>query len=167
MGEHSPDAGKRSPWTGHDGVMHRMQDLMGEPEGAVAERVLQQIVGGSDRSYEGVLDGEAAGIRLPVAHGCHHVFHVPAGQNLEIGPTAACRSLAEGSLRALDCYAHGALLSRKQKARQTLAGHRWFGWYCAQRAISAPDGHRASPAMVKRNQELFAVNMRSNLEPGV
>ena len=86
--------------------MNRMQDLVGQSQGAVAKSLMEQIVGSGDRSDERVLDRQTSGVGLALTHRRHHILHLAAGQHHEIRPAATSRGLAERSLRALNGNAH-------------------------------------------------------------
>jgi hypothetical protein len=73
-----------------------MEDLVGQAERAVAERLLEQVVGVGDRSDQRVLDRKAAGIGAAFTHQRNDVRDVATGEYLKVGPASAGRRFAEG-----------------------------------------------------------------------
>ena len=80
----------------HDRVMHREQHLVRQVQRAVAEGLVQQVVGGGDRADQRVLDREAAGIGSSLADRRHHVRDLAAGN----GSSSGHRRRAAASLKA-------------------------------------------------------------------
>jgi len=52
MGEHATDARERRTRERHDGVMDRVEDLVGQAQRAVAKGFVEQIIGSGDRANE-------------------------------------------------------------------------------------------------------------------
>jgi hypothetical protein len=52
VGEHPLDSLELRAGHRHERVVHRVEDLVGQPERAVAERLFQQVVGRRDRADE-------------------------------------------------------------------------------------------------------------------
>jgi hypothetical protein len=76
-------------------VVHRVQDLVGEAERAVAERLLEEVVGRGDGADQGILDGQAPCLGAAFAHRGHDVARLSARQRDETGPSPARRGFAE------------------------------------------------------------------------
>src|SRR6185369_10837100 len=148
--QHPLDARERRTRDGHEGVVHRVENLVGEPERAVAERLLEEVVGGGDRSDERVLDRQAAGLRPSLAHGGHHVRRLPAGKGDQLRPAAPGRRLAERSMSALNGNAH-TLTPRveNKKPRRGLAGGASGSPVGRYSTLPTPDGGSAAPGLVK------------------
>jgi hypothetical protein len=102
--------------------MHRMKDFVREVEPSVAERFMQQVVGGGHRADQGILDRKAARDRSALAHCGNHVLHVATGKCLEVRPPASRCGLAERAVGTLDGYTHGSSEWRKEKPRQFTGG---------------------------------------------
>ena len=90
----------------HDGVVDRVENLMGEPKRPVPERLFEEVVGRRDRADQRVLDRQASRIGLAGPDRGHHVLRLPAGQGRVLRPPAPGRGLAEGAMGSLNRHAH-------------------------------------------------------------
>ena len=115
MGEDSLDPLQLRAGHRHQRVVHRVENLVGEPQQAVAESLFEEVVGGRDRAYERVLDRQAPGLRPALPDGGHHVLRLAAGKRLQPGPPATRSRLAEGPVGALNRNTHAYAPRMKNK----------------------------------------------------
>src|SRR4051812_26953656 len=99
MREYPTNAGERGAWQSHDGVVYRVENLVGQLQGAVAKCLVQKVVRRGHGSNEGILDGQAPSIGPTFANRSHNILDVTTWQRLEVRPTPARRRFAEGSVR--------------------------------------------------------------------
>ena len=120
MRKHATDARKLRSRQGEQTMEDRKQDLVGQMQGAVSERLVQQVVRGRHGAEKRILDREASRVGAPFPHGGDHLLHVAARDDVAVLPAPPRRRLGKRTVGTLNRDSHGFL--QKEKGPAVSAG---------------------------------------------